>query len=299
MPTTSANPAAKKLSSGSLSPRDRQAPPASGATESSLVKSDAKLASKKVEHYLPFASQTPFPDFARPTVAECHDVHDQLSALHQEAVDSELSNGELPEVFTHVLDALIVAIFSQATSWSNAKRAIASVRDVYGSTFAYQAIHEGGAAKLEETIRCGGLHVRKTKMIMSVLEEVKAKYGDWTLDHLHDTSDQDAMEELLGYKYVGVKTASVVMSWSLKRQPFTVDTHVYRIAGLWGWRPDKASKEDTQAHLEFRIPADLRRNLHFLLIQHGRGCPACRGGAKGGKYCPIKVKRASAKGAEE
>lgn len=226
-------------------------------------------------------------------MTECHDVHDQLSELHQDAVDSELGNGEMPETFPHVLDALIVAIFSQATSWSNAKRAIASVREVYGSTFAYQAIYDQGAAKLEETIRCGGLHVRKTKMIMSVLGEVKERYGDWTLDHLHNASDEDAMEELLGYKYVGVKTASVVMSWSLKRHPFTVDTHVFRITGLWGWRPANASKEDAQAHLEYRIPKDLRANLHFLLIQHGRRCPACRGGAKGTRTCPIKVDRGS------
>lgn len=255
--------------------------------ERNVLDTDAKLAAKKLQTYRPFVSQTPFPTFGRPTVAQCHEAHDKLSALHQDAVDAELTSGELPERFPHVLDSLIVAIFSQATSWTNAKRAIANVQKVYGSTFAYDAIWEGGASKLQETIKCGGLHVRKTMMIMSVLGEVKTRYGDWTLDHLHQADDQTAMEELLGYKYVGVKTASVVMSWSLKRQPFTVDTHVYRIAGLWGWRPAEASKEDTQAHLEHMIPAELRANLHFLLIQHGRQCPACRGGAKAGQKCTM------------
>jgi endonuclease-3 len=31
----------------------------------------------------------------------------------------------------------------------------------------------------------------------------------------------------------------------------------------------------------------LKFKLHFFLIQHGRTCPACRGGAKGDQKCQV------------
>ncbi|EKG22575.1 hypothetical protein MPH_00043 [Macrophomina phaseolina MS6] len=163
------------------------------------------------------------------------------------------------------------------------------MKNTYGSVFAYDNIYAGGPEKLQETIRCGGLHVRKTRIIMSILEEVRRRHGRWDLDHLLDASDEDAMKELMSYKYIGPKSAFVVMGWCLKRNRFTVDTHVYRIAGLWGWRPKEATREKTQSHLDAVIPVELKFKLHFFLIQHGRTCPACRGGSKGDHQCAVQA----------
>jgi hypothetical protein len=96
------------------------------------------------------------------------------------------------------------------------------------------------------------------------------------------------MQELIKYKGIGPKSASVVMTWCLKRKSFTVDTHVYRVAGLWGWRPKDATREKTQAHLDAVIPNELKFDLHFLFIAHGRTCPACKGGAKAGQKCTAR-----------
>jgi endonuclease-3 len=177
---------------------------------------------------------------------------------------------------------------SQATGWSNAKRAMAGMREVYGSVFAYDEIVKGGMDKLEGALKPGGLHVRKSGLIMGILDQVKREYPDWDMDRLFDEDDQVVMQELIKYKGIGPKSASVVMTWCLKRKSFTVDTHVYRIAGLWGWRPGSATREKTQAHLEAVIPDELKLDLHFLLIQHGRVCPACRGGAKPGQTCTAR-----------
>jgi endonuclease-3 len=213
-----------------------------------------------------------------------------LKVLHQEAVDSEFADENTPETIPHVLDAMVVAILSQATGWSNAKRAMNSMKNTYGSIFAYDKIYQNGQGRdqLQEALKPGGLHVRKSMIIMTILGQVHEQYGGkWDLDHMCELSDEEAMKELLGYKYIGTKSASVVMGWCLKRNPFTVDTHVYRLAGLWGWRPEKASKEETQSHLEVMIPARLKIDLHFLMIAHGRACPACRGGAKEGQQCTL------------
>lgn len=248
---------------------------------------DGRLASKKYQAYSPYVSQSPFPTLNHPTTEECQVAHRVLKDLHQDAVDEEFSDENTPETIPHVLDAMLIAILSQATGWSNAKRAMNSMKKEYGSIFAYDNIVEGGKDKLTETIRCGGMHNRKSMIITTVLQQVKERHGKYDLDDMFNLDDEEVMKELLSYKYIGTKSASVVMGWCLKRNPFTVDTHVYRIAGLWGWRPKDATRERTQSHLEVMIPPNLKFDLHFLLIQHGRTCPACRGGSKGGS-CTYK-----------
>jgi endonuclease III len=264
----------------------------STTTKTKPHKTDKDLANSKSEAWSKHQNTTPFPDFLHPTASECHTAHRKLSALHSTAVAEEFADPNTPETIPHVLDAMIVAVLSQATGWSNAKRAMTSMKQTYGSVFAYDAIMEGGREKLQETIKCGGLHVRKSMIITTILEQVRERYGKWDLDHLFAESDGKAMKELLSYKYMGPKSASVVMTWCLKRESFTVDAHIYRIAGLWGWRPEKASKELTQSHLNAMIPKELQFDLHFLLIAHGRACPACRGGAKPGAVCLLEKEEA-------
>lgn len=247
--------------------------------------SDARLADRKWQAWSAHAASSPYPDFGHPTRGECEHAHRVLKKLHSQAVEEEFNDENTPETIPHVLDAVVVAILSQATSWSNAKRAMTSLKATYGSIFAYDEILAGGMEKLQGALRCGGLHVRKSNLIMSILKQVQERQKSWSLDHLFDATDEEAMKELMSYKGVGPKSAFVVMGWCLKRQNFVVDTHVYRIAGLWGWRPKIASREKTQAHLDAVIPNELKFDLHFLMIAHGRVCPACRGGSKGNAKC--------------
>ena len=251
---------------------------------------DNKLADRKWQSWAPTATSSPFPSFPHPTPADCEESHHVLHIKHQAAVDEEFSDPNTPETIHHVLDAMMVALLSAATSWSNAKRAMNSMKEVYGSVFAYDEIYAKGQGrqKLEDTIKCGGLHVRKSTLIASMLHQVHERHGKWDLDHLFDATDEEAMKELLTYKGIGPKCAFVVMGWCLKRNPFTVDTHVFRIAGLWGWIPAKTTREVAQAHLDAMVPKKLKFDLHFLLIAHGRTCPVCRGGSKSGEKCDAR-----------
>jgi len=251
---------------------------------------DSKLADKKWQSWAPTASSSPFPSFPHPTPADCEETHHVLHSRHHAAVEEEFNDPNTPETIPHVLDAMVVALLSAATSWSNAKRAMNSMREVYGSVFAYDEIYAAGTGrqKLEDTIKCGGLHVRKSTLIATMLQQVHERHGKWDLDHLFDATDEEAMKELLTYKGIGPKCAFVVMGWCLKRNPFTVDTHVFRLAGLWGWVPDKATRETAQAHLDAMVPKKLKFDLHFLLIAHGRVCPVCRGGSNSGEKCEAR-----------
>lgn len=105
---------------------------------------------------------------------------------------------------------------------------------------------------------------------------------------MFDVGDQAAIEELISYKGVGPKTASCVLLLCLHRASFAVDTHIYRITELLGWRPQKASREETQAHLEVRVPGEDKYGLHMLMITHGRECHECRAGGKDLRKCELR-----------
>ncbi len=158
----------------------------------------------------------------------------------------------------------------------------------YGRSDKWDAIASDGQAKLQEAIKCGGLSVVKSKVIISILKQVYEKYGVYSLDHLHEASSEDAMTEMLSFQGVGPKTASCVLLFCLQRESFAVDTHVWRITGLLGWRPKSASRDETYAHLDVMIPDEDKYGLHILLVGHGKKCEECKAGGKNLGKCELR-----------
>ncbi|RAH51095.1 endonuclease III domain-containing protein [Aspergillus brunneoviolaceus CBS 621.78] len=193
-------------------------------------------AQKKWNHFRRYASESPYPDFSEPSPEECYRVNRILTKLHgpRDPLSSE---------FPDVLHGLIYGVLCQATNERNAIRQVHGLDKVYGSWRNFSAIAEGGESKLRETLACGGLHERKSRMILKILQQ-----------------------ELLSYYGVGPITASCVLALTLQRQRFVVDTHIYRLTGELGWRPSQASAEQARAHLEQRIPDGLKYSLHLLFI---------------------------------
>jgi endonuclease-3 len=249
----------------------------------------ATLGEKKWQSWSKDAHSSPFPDFARPTENECRQSHRILQDMHGDTVRKNFEYTDNPGLhYPYVMDALIVATLSQATSWANAQRAMKSMTTVYGSAFAYQKILDGGEDMLRDALRPGGMQNRKAKMVMQILLDVRTRHGAWDLNHLFNASDDDAVKELISYKGVGPKSALCILSIYLQRDSFAVDTHIYRISGLWGWRPEKVTREKAQAHLDARIPNDIKFALHYLLIVHGRECEVCRGNGNPKGRCEYK-----------
>lgn len=123
---------------------------------------------------------------------------------------------------------------------------------------------------------------------MFILNQVKNRHGIYSFNHLWQLDDEQVMEELLSYNGVGPKTASCVTALTLNRQRFVVDTHVHRITGFLGWRPLNATPEEARAHLQTKIPSNLKYSLHLLFITHGRECPECKAGSKLGGVCELR-----------
>ncbi|KAI1750400.1 DNA glycosylase [Xylaria castorea] len=262
---------------------------------SKAKKTTTDLQAKKLKSYSQFAAvrQSPYPDFARPRPEECKLAHEILASLHGErkrpggdvkAPASRAGCGDSASV----LDALVRTILSQNTSDANSSRAKLAMDHAYGGSDAWAAIAAGGQAKLAKTIESGGLAVVKSKVILSILEQTRDRYGAYSLDHLFGASDEDAMREMLAFKGVGPKTASCVLLFCLRRASFAVDTHVHRITGLLGWRPPGATRDQAHAHLDARIPDEDKYGLHVLIVRHGKDCAECRAGGKSLGRCELR-----------
>ena len=108
-------------------------------------------------------------------------------------------------------------------------------------------------------------------------EIVRAKENVLSLDHLHALEDNDAMNALVKYPGIGVKTASCVMLFCMRRPSFAVDTHVFRLLKWLKWVPPGVKNEiDAFKHVEVKVPNELKYSLHQLFIKHGKGCGRCR-----------------------
>ncbi|KAK2771244.1 base excision DNA repair protein [Colletotrichum kahawae] len=273
-------------SSPSSSPAEEETPKA----ERKALSPAQKLSTKKWEAWSQHAHASPYPEFRRPTPEECQTTFEILENLHGDVVGENFADPDAPaQEYPYVMDALVVAALGQATSWANAKRAMKNMKVVYGSTFNYDAIVKGGMEKLIDALRPGGMQNRKAKILMQLLNDVKARHGKWDLQHLFNASDDDVVKEVVSYWGIGPKCAFCLLSICLKRDAFAVDTHIYRITGLWGWRPADASRELAQAHLDARIPNELKFALHYQFIVHGRECPACRGNGDKTAACEYKT----------
>ncbi|KAG5925654.1 hypothetical protein E4U53_003255 [Claviceps sorghi] len=250
------------------------------------------LKDRKLKSFSAFATKSPFPDLLRPTAEECRVAHRILARLHGErhrpgavvASTTSAGCGDSPSV----LDALVRTVLSQNTSNKNSTRAKLSMDKEYGGSDKWEEIVRGGQARLQKSIQSGGLAVTKSKVIMSILRQTKDKYGVYSLDHLFQASDEDAMKEMISFQGVGPKTASCVLLFCLQRPSFAVDTHVYRLAGLLGWRPATACREETQAHLDAVVPDEEKYPLHLLLVTHGRECEECKAGGRSAGRCELR-----------
>jgi len=165
------------------------------------------------------------------------------------------------------LDELVLTVLSQSTSDANCYRAWQALCERYED---WDAVLEAPDGEVEETIRPAGLSRQKSGTILSILDRLREETGRLSLDELAGMSDDEALDYLTGFKGVGVKTAACVLCFALGREVIPVDTHVHRLAIRLGLVPETASATRTHEILNEIVPAELRYELHVLLIGHGR-----------------------------
>lgn len=104
-----------------------------------------------------------------------------------------------------------------------------------------------------------------------------------SLDHLHAMDTHDAMLAMTRYPGIGVKTASCVLLFCMRRPSLAVDTHVFRLLRWLRWVPPRARDEIAAfKHVDAVVPDRFKYALHQLFIKHGKACPRCRAATREG-----------------
>lgn len=115
---------------------------------------------------------------------------------------------------------------------------------------------------LEGYIKTCGLYKNKAANIKKCCEVLVAEYGGRV---------PDTMEKLITLPGVGRKTANVMLSVAFDKPAIAVDTHVFRVAHRLGLSSGK-TPDDVEKDLCGLFDPSEYKNVHHLLIRHGRDC---------------------------
>jgi endonuclease-3 len=167
------------------------------------------------------------------------------------------------------VSTLVATILSQSTSDINTERAFASLRRRFPT---WQQVVDADTSDVITAIRSGGLANRKAPRIQDALEEIRDRYGDYTLDELDHLPLDEAKAALTSIDGVGPKTAACVLLFALGRPALPVDTHVYRVAKRLPLIDPDTNPERAHATLEALMDGDAERTyrFHVEMIAHGR-----------------------------
>jgi endonuclease-3 len=178
------------------------------------------------------------------------------------------------------LDELVSTILSQNTNDINRDRAFEALQAKYPT---WEEVRDAPEIEVIETIRVAGLANQKGPRIQAVLQAITEERGNLDLSFLEEYDSHQAMEWLMQFKGVGPKTAAIVLQFSLGKPAFPVDTHVHRISGRLGLRPEKMNAEKAHRHLAAQFPPETYYAAHLNIIRLGREicnarkpkCPIC------------------------
>jgi endonuclease III len=182
------------------------------------------------------------------------------------------------------IDELISTILSQNTNDLNRDRAFVALRAKFPS---WEMVRDASKNEVIQAIRSAGLANQKGPRIQGVLREITAERGNLDLSFLKDLPLEDARAWLTKFNGVGPKTAAIVLCFSLGRPAFPVDTHIYRVTGRIGLRPDKMTVEQAHPYLEKLFPPDTYYAAHLNLIRLGR--EVCHARIPDCPHCPVRA----------
>lgn len=180
------------------------------------------------------------------------------------------------------VDELVSTILSQNTNDRNRDVAFNRLREAFPT---WEAVRDADPAAVIEAVRPAGLANQKGPRLQEVLRQISAERGNLDLDFLRAWPPEEVHAWLTRFNGVGPKTAAIVMVFSLGIPAFPVDTHIYRVSGRLGLRPEKMTVEQAHPHLASLFDPATYGPAHLNLIRLGREIcsarkPAC-------ERCPL------------
>jgi endonuclease-3 len=133
------------------------------------------------------------------------------------------------------------------------------------------------AQKIAKTIYPVGFYRVKARTIHHVCRQLIKRF---------DSRVPDNLEDLLGIKGVGRKTANLVISLAYGKPGICVDTHVHRISNRMGYVKTK-TPDETEFALREKLPRRHWIIYNTLMVAFGR--KTCKPVSPLCSTCPIKI----------
>lgn len=114
--------------------------------------------------------------------------------------------------------------------------------------------------KIEEIIYKLGYYRQKTRILKSVCRELIDRFA---------SKVPQSFEDLLSIKGIGPKTANLVMADAYNEPAICVDTHVHRLANLFGLVNTKTPAK-TEIELKKIVPQEYWREINQLFVVWGQ-----------------------------
>ncbi|MFO7444823.1 MAG: endonuclease III [Ignavibacteriaceae bacterium] len=186
-----------------------------------------------------------------------------------------------PDIPPDPVDMLIATILSQNTNDKNSYKAFQKLKEKFKT---WDEAARQPRQRIESLIKVAGLGKQKSAAIKNFLTSVLKEKGKISLDFLKDKSDDEILEELTHFGGVGVKTASCVLQFSLRRNICPVDTHVHRTTNRIGI-VNTSSPDKSFVILKENMPKGIAHSFHTNLIRLGR--EICRPAVPVCSACPL------------
>ena len=193
-----------------------------------------------------------------PLAKRAVEIHERLLEFYGEPI----WRNPLP-----AMDELVSTILSQNTSDINRDRGFNALRAKFGT---WEEVRDAHPQDVIDAIRPAGLANQKGPRIQAVLRSITEERGNLDLSFLGDLPVEESRSWLTRFNGVGPKTAAIVLCFSLGKAAFPVDTHVYRVTGRIGLRPERMNVEQAHPHLEGLFPPETYYAAHLNIIRLGR-----------------------------
>lgn len=189
--------------------------------------------------------------FAMDEGTRASEVIKRLEAEYPEVSGTVLTHG-------NPLELLIATVLSAQATDTQINKITVKLFKKYKTVDDYVRVPRG---ELEEDIRSSGFFRRKAEAIQSMCKTILDEY---------DGRVPDSMEELVGLKGVGRKTANIVLAGAFGViVGVAVDTHVHRLSKRLGLSMEKSPVKVERRLMEL-FPEEKWWAVNYLLITHGR-----------------------------
>ncbi len=168
---------------------------------------------------------------------------------------------------------MVATILSQNTNDANRDLAYTRLRARFNT---WEDVRDAKTDAVIEAIRPAGLANQKGPRIQQALKRITEERGALNIDVLAALPVAEARAWLTAINGIGPKTAAIVLLFCYDRPAFPVDTHVHRVTGRLGLRPENLSADDTHTLMETLCPPGAEGPFHLNLIRHGREVCAAR-----------------------